>query len=112
MAVALRGIPVEAALKIGGLDFAARQRHSFENLLIPECRFLIGLFRRAGALDCVLLVRVPFLLSHKKRVAAAQNRRIQEPAARDYELILPQNAPPVPDFVEYHCWYQSHKIGT
>src|SRR5271157_5596300 len=44
MAVALRGIPVEAALKIGGLDFAARQRHSFEDLLIPECRFLIGFF--------------------------------------------------------------------
>jgi hypothetical protein len=104
MAVALRGIPVEAALKIGGLDFAARQRHSFENLLTPECRFLIGLFRRPGALDCVLLVRVPFLLSHKKRVAAAQNRRIRE-QARDYEPILLQNVPPVPDMVEYHCWY-------
>ena len=57
---------MELALKISGLDFAARQRHSFENLLIPECRFLIGPFRRAGALDCVLLGRVPILFSHKK----------------------------------------------
>jgi hypothetical protein len=67
----LRGIPVVSALKISGLDFAAGQCHSLENPLMPECRLLIGLFRRAAALDCVLLVCVPVLFSHKKRFPAA-----------------------------------------
>lgn len=63
----LRGIPVESALKISGLDFAARQRHSLENPLMPECRLLIGLFRRAAALAWVLLVGFVVFLSHRER---------------------------------------------
>ena len=54
------------ALKLGGIDFAAGQRHGLENPLVPECRFLIGLFRRAAALACILFVGVPVLFSHKK----------------------------------------------
>jgi hypothetical protein len=54
------------AHKVGTGDFAAVQSHSLKNPLVPECRFLIELFRRAAALACVLLVRIPILLSHKK----------------------------------------------
>jgi hypothetical protein len=42
----LRSMPVESALKIGVLDFAASQRHSFENPLMPKCGILILFFRR------------------------------------------------------------------
>jgi len=66
------------ALKSGGLDFAAGQRHSLENPLIPECRFLILLFRRAAALDCILLARVQILFSHKKELPLP---RAQSPRA-------------------------------
>jgi hypothetical protein len=62
----LRIHPVEFTLKISGFDLAARQRHSLENPLVPECRFLIGPFRRAGALARALLVRVPVPFSHTK----------------------------------------------
>src|ERR1035438_4988220 len=62
----LRTMPVEMAITLGGFDFAARQSHSLENPLMPECRFLIGLFRGAGVLDCVLLVRVPVLFSRSE----------------------------------------------
>ena len=62
----LRIHPVEFTLKSIGFDLAARQRHSLENPLVPECRFLIGLFRPAGALARALLVRVPVLVSHTK----------------------------------------------
>lgn len=58
----LRGIPVELALKISRFDFAAGQRHRLENPLIPECRVLIALFRRAAALDWVLIALVVFLV--------------------------------------------------
>ena len=57
---------MEPALKISGLDFAAGQSHSLENLLVPECRFLIDFFCRGVALDCGLLIRVTVLFSHKK----------------------------------------------
>ncbi|MGA2375428.1 MAG: hypothetical protein ABSF72_07895 [Candidatus Sulfotelmatobacter sp.] len=57
---------VESALKIGVLDFAAGQRHGLENLLVPECRFLIGLFGRMVALDSFLLASIPILFGHKK----------------------------------------------
>jgi hypothetical protein len=67
MAAPLRVHPVESALKVSGLDLATRQRHSLENPLVPECRFLIGLFRRAAALAWVLLVGFVVFLSHRER---------------------------------------------
>lgn len=76
---------MEMTLKIGGLDFAAGQRHSLENPLIPECRFLIWLFRRAAALGCVLLARVQVLFSHKKELPlprAQSPRPSHEPRLR------------------------------
>jgi hypothetical protein len=60
----LRILPVEAALKISGLNFAARQRHGLENALVPECRVAILLFWQAGAVACIPLRRVPVLFSH------------------------------------------------
>ncbi len=61
----LRTLPVKLALKLGSADFAAAKRHGFENSLVPECRFLIGLFRRVPAHDCVLFVCIRVLFSHK-----------------------------------------------
>jgi len=61
----LRSMPVESALKIGVLDFAASQRHSFENPLMPECGILILFLRRYRALAGDVLVSVPVLFSHK-----------------------------------------------
>ena len=57
---------MESALKLGDTDLAAGQRHSFENALIPECRFLIGLFRRAAALACIRLVDFVVFLCHRE----------------------------------------------
>jgi hypothetical protein len=68
----LRGIPVEMALKLGATDFAARQRHSLENPLVPECWILILFFRRTVVLACAAIVRVPVLFSHKKSFEPAQ----------------------------------------
>jgi hypothetical protein len=62
----LRTMLVESATKLGGLEFAARQSHSLENPLMPECRFLIGLFRGAGVLDCVFLVGSVLSLRHRE----------------------------------------------
>jgi hypothetical protein len=45
---------MESAVKISGFDFAARQRHSFENALVTECGFLIILSRRAAFLSSAL----------------------------------------------------------
>jgi hypothetical protein len=59
-------MPVEKAITLGGFDFAARQSHSLENPLMPECRFLIGLFRGAGVLDCVFLVGSVLSLRHRE----------------------------------------------
>jgi hypothetical protein len=59
-------MPVESARKLGGIEFAAGQGHGLENPLVPECRFLIGLLRRAAILACVFFVCVPVLFSHKK----------------------------------------------
>jgi hypothetical protein len=61
---ALRTMPVEMATRLRGLHFTAGQRHRLKNLLMPECRFLIGLFRRRAVLDCIFLVRIPVLFSH------------------------------------------------
>lgn len=62
MAAKLRSMPVESALQISDLDFAAGQRHRLENPLMPECRVLIALFRRAAAPDRVLIALVVFLV--------------------------------------------------
>jgi len=62
----LRGIPVKMALKLGGADFAAGERHSLENPLVPECRILILLLRGTVALARIFLVGVPVLFSHKQ----------------------------------------------
>lgn len=59
-------MPVEVAGKLGALYFAAGQRHGFENLLVPECGFLIDFLSRATALSYVLLASVPVLFGHKK----------------------------------------------
>ncbi|HTA48299.1 MAG TPA: hypothetical protein VK930_02510 [Verrucomicrobiae bacterium] len=59
-------MPVEVAGKLGALYFAAGQRHGFENLLVPECRFLIGFFGRVVVLACVLLAPIPILFCHKE----------------------------------------------
>jgi hypothetical protein len=74
----LRGMPVEVARKLGGIEFAAGQGHGLENPLVPECRFLIRLFRRAAALLCVLRARIPLLFSHKNELP----RRVELVSAR------------------------------
>ncbi len=84
----LGGIPVEMALKLGGTDLAAGQRHGLENPLVPECGFLILLLRGAVALASVFLVCVPVLFSHKKRFEAAH--RVCEPVTRDDEPLFRQ----------------------
>jgi hypothetical protein len=65
-------MPVKVAGKLGALYFAAGKRHGFENLLVPECRLLIGLLYRTVALACVLLASIPILFGHKK--CAPQSR--------------------------------------
>ena len=55
-----------AAQKLGGLDFAAGQRHGLENPFVAEGGFLIGFLGRAAALACVLLACIPILFGHKK----------------------------------------------
>jgi len=57
---------VEMALQIGGLDFAAGQRHRLENPFVAECGILILLFRLGGPLTRILLVSIPTLFSHKE----------------------------------------------
>jgi hypothetical protein len=66
-------MPIEFALKFGGIDFAAGQRHSLENPLVPECRFFIGLFSRAAALAWVLLVGFVAFLSHAERTPCGES---------------------------------------
>jgi hypothetical protein len=61
----LRGIPMEMALKLSGVDFAAGQRHGLKNPLMPKCRVLIRFFRRQVALARIFLIYVPALFSHK-----------------------------------------------
>jgi hypothetical protein len=46
----LRGIPVKMALKLGGTDFAAGERHGLKDPLVPESRILILLLRDTVAL--------------------------------------------------------------
>jgi len=58
---------MESALKFGGIDFATGQRHRLENSLMPECRFLVGLLRRA-ALQYLLLACIPALFSHENEL--------------------------------------------
>jgi hypothetical protein len=61
----LRTMPVESALKLGSMDFAAGKRHGLENTLVPERGFLIWLFRWAPALAGIVIVGF-VLVSHKK----------------------------------------------
>ena len=56
---------METALELGGADFAAGERHSLENPLVPECRILILLFPRTGALARIFLFVVPVPFNHK-----------------------------------------------
>jgi hypothetical protein len=59
-------MPVESALKIGVLDFAASQRHRFENPFMAKRGVLILFLRRSWALAVDRFVDVPILFSHKK----------------------------------------------
>ncbi len=64
---------MESALKFSGINFAAGQRHRFENALIPECRFLIGFFRDTAAIARVLIVDFVVSLRHEKGRAATNH---------------------------------------
>ncbi len=78
----LRSIPVEMALKLSATGFAAGQRHSLKNPLVPECRILILLFGRAGALASDFLVCVPVLFNHKDDLNPHR-----EPVSRYYHFF-------------------------
>jgi hypothetical protein len=65
-------MPVEVARGIGVVDFAASEGHGLKNSLVAECWFLIGFFRRAAALLCIVFGRVPVLFSHKQWASATQ----------------------------------------
>ena len=57
---------MESALKFGGINFATRQRHSFENALVPECGFLIKLLLHSlPALIYGLIVGFVVFLCHR-----------------------------------------------
>jgi len=56
---------MKSTLEVGGLNFAARQCHRFEDSLETECGFLIGLFRRKVLLFRLLPSSFPFLFRHK-----------------------------------------------
>ena len=64
----LRGVPVKMALKLGGADFAAGERHGLKNPLVPESRILILLLPDTAALARIFLAGVPVLFSHKQRM--------------------------------------------
>jgi hypothetical protein len=64
---------VESALKFGDINFATGERHCLENALVPECRFLIGLFRGAAAIAWVLIVDLVVSLRHEKGRAATNH---------------------------------------
>jgi hypothetical protein len=70
------------ALKLSATGFAAGQRHSLENPLVPECRILILLFGRTGALASNFLVYVPVLFSHKDDLNPHR-----EPVSRYYHFF-------------------------
>ncbi len=57
-------LSIEAALRFGLPDLAARQRHRFKNLLESECRLLVWLLDLAGAIARVPFVGVLPLLIH------------------------------------------------
>jgi hypothetical protein len=65
---------VESALKFGGINFAAGERHSLENALVPECRFLIRLFQGAAAIAWVLIVYFVVSLRHENGRAATDSQ--------------------------------------
>jgi hypothetical protein len=64
----LRTLSIEAALKLGGTDFATRQGHGLENPLVPELGFLIRLLPRRTAVAYVLLIRIRVFLHKSPRV--------------------------------------------
>lgn len=65
----LRSIPVESALEVCRLDFAARQSHRLEDALVAKRRLLIRLFGRGGAFICALSDRVVVRFRHKSLYA-------------------------------------------
>jgi hypothetical protein len=57
---------VEAAFKVGGIDFAAGQRHRLESPLVAKRRLLIGLLFSGRFSGRAFLVRVLVRLGHRK----------------------------------------------
>ncbi len=91
--------------KLGSLYFAAGERHGLENLLVAEGRFLIGFLGRAAALTCVLFVRIPVLISHKKRTALTQTAESAIWSALHCEPLLFRSVLQEKDSADCHCWY-------
>jgi len=60
----LRSMPVEPALKVGVLNFAASQRHRFKNPLMAKRGVLILFLRCTWALAGEIFVDVRILFSH------------------------------------------------
>src|ERR1700688_2167906 len=87
----LRCIPVESALRISGLHFAAGQSHGLENFLVPECRFLIWFFCCGAALGRPVLIRVTVLFSHMKCAPSSVHRRVRDSMMHAYELLSSRN---------------------
>ena len=83
-------MPVESARKLSGIKFAAGQAHGLKNPLVPECRFLIPLFRGAAALVYVLRACLPFLFSHKKMSFLNLDRKVEPASARLRATSLPK----------------------
>ena len=75
---------MKSTLQAGGLNFAARQCHRFEDSLETKCGFLIGLFRRKVLLVRLLPSSFPFLFRHKtlSRASVGSHGR-PEPAASE-----------------------------
>jgi hypothetical protein len=62
----LGSMPVEPALEICGLNFAARQGHRLENLLEAECRVLIRALSRTMLLVCIFPDCFFYLFRHNE----------------------------------------------
>ncbi len=61
----LRTLAVKSALKLGGINFAARQGHGLEDTFVAEGGFLIRLFCRATTLPSIVIVDYVAFLSHR-----------------------------------------------
>jgi len=86
----LRIFPDVCAHKIGGLDLSAGQGHGLENPLVPECRFLIGLFHPGATILCDVLARVPVPFSHRIMSFRNPDRRVELMKARLRTTSLPK----------------------